>query len=400
MSDVRLISEYKDNHNSFGANFVGIVFFVVLSQVFILNTPDVVTQVFRPIIIMALFINMQKKNVVFNSPESKIGIVAAVWCAIVFLMHPNDPEAFMSAAAIVLYLLMFSVVSCTVWNEKETRTIILACFAGTILCAIVFMYSNPMTDFSGEANGNINMLGKHVNRNRNAYAFSLGTVIGLQLLFKSSKRKILVFIATVIELYCVLYSQCRGAFFCCVAGAIIVVWEQLSAIRKKGKIAKFMFWLVFTMILLVVSYVLIKNSELSRLIDTDSKSGRDECIQHAWELFLGSDAKSKILGNGYLFERENTTGIGVHLVYLTYLLSTGIIGTTLIALMFVSSGLRIRGCASYSLFIIAFMRTFFEGLDYYIFIPLILSIIISNYSRTHGGSSSELFGGKAHKSGN
>lgn len=397
MSDVQLTNEYNDNYKSFSGWFVGFVFFIVLSQVFILRTPDIVTQVFRPIIVVALFINMQKKHIVFNNPESIIGFLAAIWCAVVFLMYPYDPDAFKSAAAIVLYLLMFSAVSSTVWNKKETSAIIFACFAGAVLCALVFMYSNPMTDFSGEANGDINMLGVHANRNKNAYAFSLGTVIGLQFLFKSNKRKFVIFIATAIELYCVLYSQCRGAFFCCVAGMIIVIWEQLNIMRKKGKIAKFAFWLVFTIIIFAAAYVLIKNSELSRLIDTDSKSGRDNCIEHAWELFLGCDVKNKIIGNGYLFERQNTVGLGVHVVYLTYLLSTGIIGATLIALIFVCTGLRIRGCASYSLFVIAFMRTFFEGLDYYIFIPLILSIIIHNYSKTHGGSSNELFGGKTNK---
>lgn len=81
----------------------------------------------------------------------------------------------------------------------------------------------------------------------------------------------------------------------------------------------------------------------------------------------------------------------MHVVYMTYLLSTGIIGCSLVVLMFVLVGLRVKGSIPYAFFFCAFLRTFFEGLDYYIYIPLILSAIIYNYSINAGREAYELF---------
>ena len=183
--------------------------------------------------------------------------------------------------------------------------------------------------------------------------------------------------------YALLYSQCRGAFFCAVAGIVVLVFGLLLRIRRKNPDGFIVYSILF-IISCVILYYLIKNSELSRLVDGDSTSGRDEGIKHAWELFLQSDLLGKVFGHGYGFEAENSDEIGAHLVYVSYLLSVGIIGTLLITLMFVQAFRNIRSPIPLALWSAAFLRTFFEGLDYYIYIPLLLSVIEQKYIKTAG----------------
>ena len=138
-------------------------------------------------------------------------------------------------------------------------------------------------------------------------------------------------------------------------------------------------------------YIAIKNSDFSRLVDSDSTSGRETGIRNAWNMFLGSDLFGKIFGSGFMYEQLHSDTVGAHLVYLTLLVSTGLIGMTLVVLIFASTFRRVRGDIPLALCSFAFVRTFFEGMDYYIYIPLILGTIIFNCFELNGRSCNELF---------
>ena len=64
---------------------------------------------------------------------------------------------------------------------------------------------------------------------------------------------------------------------------------------------------------------------------------------------------------------------------------------TLVVLIFASTFRRVRGDIPLALCSFAFVRTFFEGMDYYIYIPLILGTIIFNCFELNGRSCNELF---------
>ena len=159
---------------------------------------------------------------------------------------------------------------------------------------------------------------------------------------------------------------------------------------KKGNPYAILYLLTF-ILLCVAGYFLIKYSPFSRLLDSENYSGRDDLMAHAVDLFKQAPVLGKIFGNGILYEGQNTEGIGVHLVYLTYLLESGLVGTAMVILIFLTVLLRIRGEIQLSLFLVAFSKSFFEGMDYYIFIPLILAVCISNYERLFNDSGRELF---------
>ena len=393
MGDIRMTSEHRREDLSFSCVLVSAVFFLVLSQAFILRVPEVVTQIFRPMIVFFLIIKMMQRGQVNFSARS-VALVAAIYCTLIIFFVKVNANEIMQASATSLYLLMFWVVCGTPWNRREVRFIIKACFAGAIACAVFLFVSNDPTNLSVGASGDMKMLGMHVNRNKNAYAFSTGTVIGIiYLLHGKNIKKFWACLLTAIVAYALLYSQCRGAFFCAVAGTVIVVTSILLKVKKQDQ-GKFVLYSALFVLFCVLAYYLLKNSQLSRLIDGDSTSGRDEGIKYAWNLFLSGDLFGKIFGNGYGFEAAHTEGVGAHLVYATYLLSIGLVGCLMITSIFILTGLGIRGSIPHAFWTCAFLRTFFEGLDYYIYIPLILSIIIYNYSSIHRRNCVELFSGK------
>lgn len=391
MSNVHLTNEYKKEKLSFGCVLVGAVFFLVLSQALILRVPEIVTQIFRPIIVLFLSIKMtQRGQIQFEA--GRIAAIAALYCAFDLLLTGINSEEIMRASAVCLYLLMFWAVCGTPWNRREVQFIIKACFIGALACAVAIFLSNDPTDLHVGNSGDMKLFGTYVNRNKNAYAFTVGTVLGvIYLLYGKNIKKFWITITTIVIAYALLYSQCRGAFFCAVAGVTIVVFGKLLEVKKRDQ-GKFIVYSVLFVLFCIAAYYLLKNSELSRLIDGD-KSGRDGGIKYAWNLYLDCGIFKKIFGNGHVFESLHTEGVGAHLVYMKYLLAVGVVGCLLITLVFISSGLRIKGAIPYALFASAFLRTFFEGLDYYIYIPLILSVVIYNYSVTHRKRGGELFEG-------
>lgn len=378
---------------SFSCELVALVFFLVLSQFLIIRVPEIITQVFRPMIVLFLTIRMtQRGQIRFGARYA--ALMAAVQCALVlvFIVVTNfSMEELTRGVANILYLLMFFAVTGTPWTKNEVKFILGACFLACFVCAVVILLSNNPTDFHVGDSGNMKMFGITVNRNKNAYAFSLGTVLGFAgiLYGKGNKKGLIVFMTMVIG-YALMYSQCRGAFFCAVLGVTILVLGEIQKISKydmgKAIIALFGF-----ILFCLAAYYLLKNSELSRLIDGDSTSGRDVGIKRAWHLFLDTDWFGKLFGNGFTYEENHVEGAGAHLVYAGYLVSTGLVGCGFITFIFILSGLRIKGYIPYALFALAFLRTFFEGLDYYIYIPLILAIITHNYTLLYGGTDNGLF---------
>lgn len=396
MGNARLKSEYRHEKLSFSCIIVAAVFFVILFHAPVMYTPDIVTQIFRPIIVFFLIITMTQRGKIDFSART-FALLAALYCPFVLLLNSISVDEITSAVSATLYFLMFYAVAGTPWTKREVRFIIMACFAGAFACAVALFLSNDPTDLNVGVSGDMQMLGMHVNRNLNAYAFATGTIIGAAYLLYG-KNKFWVGLLTAVIAYGLLYSQCRGAFFCAVLGVSILVFGRLLKIKKRSE-AKFLAYSVLFILFCVAAYYVLKNSELSRLIDGESKSGRDDGIKYAWQLFQNSDIFSKIFGHGFLFEKNNTAGPISHLVYTQYLLSTGILGTCLMISMLLLTGLRIKGSIPYALFTSAVLRTCFESLDYYIFIPLILAAIVYNRSSAFGTAAEELFYNKNNNKG-
>lgn len=376
---------------SFSCIVISAVFFAVLSQFLILRAESI-TPLFRPLIIICVFFLFSQRGYLPNS-VSKIALISAAYELLVLLFEMNSgnsaSDLFRSGSAVILYLLMCSFVCAAPWNGRELRLILLSIFFGCFACAVVFSVSNNLANIHYSE---LNMLGVRVNRNKNAYAFALGTLLGIVYYTRSPKAfiRLLSLGMTALMGYCVLYSQCRGAFFCLVLSVFILTLGKSMEVRKRyGSI--YLLYILLYIGGFIIAYYLLKNSDLSRLVDAESTSGREDGIEAAWQMFLDSDLRGKLFGNGFMYESSHSDSIGAHLVYATFLVSSGIVGAALIFFLFLAGLRRIKTTIPLSLLGFAFTRTLFEGMDYYIYIPLILAVILYHYQRFNRRFVRELF---------
>ena len=386
--------QYQDRRNlSFSSIAIILIFFLVTSQIFILPLPPIATQIFRPLLIVMCIIHMQKCGSI-QLPMRALALLVGVHALVVLFFYRDlwNEDNIANGVAVALFFMMFSFAIGVNWSRRELRWILLACFFGCFVCAVALLASNNPTDFNAATAGHLNLAGYSVNRNKNAYQYAFGSVLGLIYLLKGKRNhKLLLLLMEAVIGYALLYSQCRGAFFSFVGGASILFAGLLLEYRKKNGNRAFAY-MVLLIVVYIAGYYLLKNSDLSRLVDGDSTSGRDEGIQAAWKLFLNSDWFCKVFGNGFGFEHQQTQEIGAHMVYVSFLVSMGLIGAGLTIGVFYS-GLKTNfGAGAYALLAVSFLKTFFEVADYNNFIPLILSVVICNYTRVTGRTYYELFG--------
>ena len=385
----------SDNRRSLSFSSIAIIliFFLVTSQVLILPLPNIVTQLFRPLLVAMIIINMQKNGFI-RSTTQMLALLLAFHAGFSLLLHPElwNEDNIINGVAVFLYFLMVSFAIAANWSKRELKWILAASFFGCFVCAVALLASNNPVDFHAANAGHLSLAGFSVNRNKNAYQYAFGTVLGMIYLLKGRNNpKLIIFLMTAVQLYALLYSQCRGAFISAVAAVTVLFLGLLLEVRKKNG-GRAMLWLIVMIVAYIAAYYLLKNSELSRLVDGENTSGRDEGIKDAWNIFLRSGAFEKVFGNGFGFEATQIEGIGAHMVHVSYLVSMGLIGAILTIGVFYSAFKMEFGAGAYALLAVSFMKTFFEGADYNVFIPLILSIVICNYTRLSGRKYYGLFG--------
>lgn len=371
---------------SFESVFVAFVFFVVLSQFILYAGSETMSQPLRPLIVLILTVQVIRRGRI-RLPVCGVALAMSIYQIIVwFFLYPEGGE-FREYLVLIFYFMMLFSVAGFPWKRRELQFILYAAFLATFVCAVVFFLSNNMTDFSQHQ---YYFMGTEVNRNKNAYAFAFGIILGRSYItYGRGRNKPLILLMVLFEGYCLLYSQCRGAFIGVLLAMTLIAWQRAGGMRRSNN-PYLLFYILLFVLVIVTGYYLIKYSAVSRLVDSDNLSGRDDGIEHALFLFRQAPVFGKIFGNGIVYEGNNTEGIGAHFVYLTYLLESGIIGASMIVLIFIQAARNLQGEIPWSLFAFALSRTFFEGMDYYIFIPLILSICISNYERLYGRPGREL----------
>lgn len=381
-----------DQGLSFSALATIAVFFLVTSQIFILPLPSLVTQVFRPLLILSFLIRMQYSGSI-RHPARIYAILVAIQAIAVLVFYEErwNLEIALDSGAVALFFLMFSFAIGVNWSRRELRWLILVCFLGCFVCAVALLLSNDPTDFHAATKGHLKLMGTEVNRNKNAYQFSLGAILGLIYLVRGKRIPRLIILAmTLVTGYALLYSQCRGAFLSFMGGATVFFLGLLLDTWKKNGGRAFLL-LALLIVAYIAAYRYLQESDLNRLVDEESMSGRDESLMAAWQLFLNGDFFEKIFGHGFGYEATQTGEIGSHTVFVGSLVSMGIIGSGFTALMFLSVLRRLRGTNALALFAVSFLKTLFEGADYNVFIPLILAVTISNYRMISGRRDYDLF---------
>ena len=239
---------------SFSSIVIILIFFLVTSQIFILPLPPIATQIFRPLLIAMCIIHMQKCGSI-QLPMRALAFLVGVHAIAVFLLNSGlwNEENISNGVAVALYFLMLSFAIGVNWTKRELRWILFACFFGSFVCAAALLASNDPTNFNAASEGHLNLVGFSVNRNKNAYQYAFGCIIGLIYLLKGKKnRKLLIVMIEAVTGYALLYSQCRGAFFSFVFGATVLFIGLLFEVGKKNSGKAFTY-----AVLMIVSYVAI-----------------------------------------------------------------------------------------------------------------------------------------------
>lgn len=123
---------------SFGCILISVIFFLVLSQFIFSFIPDIVSQAFRPVIVITLIIMVEKRKIALHEPAHTISLAAAFYCGFVLLLHNIDSEVFISGMNTVMYLLMFYTATKVYWNRRENTS---DHFFG--ICRHIYMYRHP-----------------------------------------------------------------------------------------------------------------------------------------------------------------------------------------------------------------------------------------------------------------
>ena len=227
-----------DNRKTLSFSSIAIVsiFFLVTSQVFILPLPSIVTQLFRPLLVVMIIINMQRNGRI-GSVTQVLALLVAIHAALTLLMHLDlwDKDNILNGAAVSLFFLMLSFAIEANWSKRELKLLLAASFLGCFICALMLLVSNNPVDFHAATAGHLSLAGFSVNRNKNAYQYSFGTVLGVIYLLKGRNNpKLIIFLMTAVQLYALLYSQCRGAFISAVAAVTVLFLGLLLEVRKKN----------------------------------------------------------------------------------------------------------------------------------------------------------------------
>ena len=195
------------------------------------------------------------------------------------------------------------------------------------------------------------------------------------------------------SLFCI---GARSAFFSAIAGAALIILEWSNSRRT---FVERTLTRITIVVLLIAIFVIGTNvtvgTHSARLFDLENMTngtGRDLLAEQAWQMIH----KKPIFGGGFdYWVNENGDPLGTHNTFLTHMVQGGYIALTLLIGFLMTSVYELW--KSGSLIPIAFImemiaHTFTESdLNYYAYVPLIISFAIVRYAAAHRCRVKEMF---------
>lgn len=378
MGKARLKSEYVNRKASLPCWTLCGVFALILG--FLPALSGSITQVLRPIFILICLVFTGRY---YRLHSEKWQIVLLAYWFITLMLNPLTASAIRSYIALLLFGFFFVFAASRVWTAKEIRLIINTVAFATLFFSIVLIFSNEGIINKGDG-VHISFFSFVCNRNSAAFGCVPGVLCAeLGLLYGKGKkaRRLIYLITTIIGLYVIFGLACRSAFVSVAVGAVLIMWQTTidKGDYRKRFTSRATIITIF-MIAFVSAYFLAQGTSSERLFDMDDDSGRSTLWDKAWELI---DEKP-ILGGGFDYWSENSgEELGTHNTLLTIMVMSGYIGGILFLIFMVAALLDLLKARN--LIPLAFlgelaMHSYTEsGMDYYAYIPLIISFIIGRY---------------------
>lgn len=342
--------------------------------------PGTVTQVFRPLFILACIL-IPAKYYRLHSEKWQVALLAYWFLTLV--LNPITANAFRSYVSLVLFGLFFVFTASRVWTRKEIKVIFNTVIVATFILSSVLIISNNGI-VSRQDGMHISFLSFVFNRNTAAFGCVPGVlcaVIGFFYGKKNKVYKLLCLVTIGLGSFSVFALACRSAFVSLVLGIVLIVWQttrEIDNYRKRFAV-RFAFLLI-VLLTTVVAYSIAQGTSSERLFDLKDDSGRGDLWDRAWELI---DEKP-ILGGGFdYWGASSGEELGTHNTFLTVMVMSGYTGGALFVIFLISTFLDLLKARN--LIPIAFlaelaMHSYTEsGLDYYAYIPLILAFILARF---------------------
>lgn len=369
-----------------------VILFLILGILPIL--PSQVTQVLRPAEIALCF--------VFPAPffyqlsySNKWLLLFMAYYVGVFFCHPITRTAFMAWASLELFAAFFLFIIARPWSKENIRMfIIVAAIASTFFAAIIFRY-NP--DFLHEKSyDGTKFFSTTINDNTTAFSIVPGTICSVLLFFFYSPKKnggiiwqkVFFMICSGVCLFLLFCIGARSAFFSAVAGVVLVYLEWANQKKTMGERILARVTLIALLIaVFVIGTTVTAGTHSARLFDMENMSdgtGRDLLAEQAWEMIH----KKPLFGGGFdYWVSENGDPLGTHNSFLTHMVQGGYIACFILVGFLITTVFELW--KSRSLIPLAFImemlaHTFTESdLNYYAYVPLILSFLMVRYASFH-----------------
>lgn len=385
---------YNRQNNSI--RFVSItlcaILFIILGMAAV--TPSAVTQMLRPLFIVICMLSLLKGIRLYRAKSTKWVILNLIYFTIILIFNTITTSALVTYISMALFLLFFLLAGSYTWTRREILLILFVVMLSCDFQAVILNICNPRLLYSA-GNQHVSFLGITTNRNPCAFALVPGTMSGL-MVFKYYKRnnflKLFGAFSCVLCFYTVFAIGCRSAFVSVVVGAFLILWQaEREKITKKERLQGELKLIIFTALAVLIMTLLVSGTYSERLFNYSDSSGREEIWEKAWTLI---DAKP-VFGGGYDYWNEADYNIGTHNSLVLILLYSGYVGGTLVTVMLLAvliDCLRTNNLLPLAFFAETVCHTMTEtSMDYYAYIPMILTLIMLKYIQTHKGGICELF---------
>lgn len=345
-----------------------------------------VTQLFRPAFIAVCILTLNSSRY-YKFGAAKTHIVSLVYYTVILFSFKITSATVLTYISIALYTMFFTLAGNRVWTKKEIRIILLTVTLACTIQSIIMLYCNPGI-FKNSGSSHIDFLGVVINRNTIAFAAVPGSICGMFLLLYDRYRKSLM--KDVFYLSCCLICSfalfsvaCRSAFLAAASGLACVVWQKAcDANDKHERISRKMFAIILILIVLFFAMFVAEGTFSSRLFDLQDSaddSGRGELWDEAWRLI---DEKP-VFGGGFTYWEDTGHTMGTHNTFLTYMVMSGWVGGILLGcflLQVLIAAIKTRNLIPLGFATEIFTHTWTEpGMDYFAYIPLILTFILIRY---------------------
>ena len=355
--------------------------------------PDRVTPLYRPIF-MAICL-LAPSTRFYRLREMKYYFVILAYFTVVYLTHAATPENLNAFLSVFTFGLFLIIAGLRVWTEREIKWIICAIIIGSTIQSLVLIVSNNGLLHSAGTQ-HVTFLGKGINRNPCAFAVAMGGVCSafcLTYVKKLNMFWVFSVVSFVICAYVVIALGCRSAFVSFMGGVLIVLWQgsgekQHGAGRNRRRLVL----IVGLVILFFIGTQMTEGTYSARLFSYSGQydSGRHDIWARCWE-----QIKLKpVFGGGYDNFPPNWD-IGTHNTFITWMLYGGAVVVAIWGLFFIHliiSTLNQRNLIPIAFLIETFMHCYTEtDMDYYAYIPMIVSVILLNYLRYKNQNFSLIF---------